>query len=351
MDNFISIYNNMLNFNLRQSVNSVNDLLYNIQSLKQLQLKLDAVQEFKNETLMMLNLASLGYLRKYILDVPNVGVLLFRNLIKCFYPLNDKQIVRYQNNLLDGQYIITNTNVLKSKGAAFTLNNRNYTVVAHRSEASVWQSVLLSELDDISKFDTSDIYRYNYKIDFHNDERICEYNSSGAQYRNALMENVFISWDWELVKDIAKKAYEYPRYDHGIKDLLWNKGFIAQMGVDNIEATILKLQDISGGKLYKGSMEAALEEYNTMSKYLLYSYLPITKEFIITHQDELDWQILQRNPRIEWDWELLNLFLRKYKSTICESDWCLSGSASMYSFIEPFLNNELLSDIEKLYDL
>ena len=84
----------------------------------------------------------------------------------------------------------------------------------------------------------------------------------------------------------------------------------------------------------------------------LYSYSPdISKNFIIEHQDELDWLVLQRNPYIQWDLELINIFLRRYKMLIPEYEWevQLGGAHAMYYAIEDFLNDSILNDIEKLY--
>ena len=85
----------------------------------------------------------------------------------------------------------------------------------------------------------------------------------------------------------------------------------------------------------------------------LYSYLPISKEFILQHQNELDWKVMQKNPRIQWDWELINLYLRKVKDTVSEDKWggYLWGSKAMYAAVENYLNDDILSDIEKLYDI
>ena len=83
----------------------------------------------------------------------------------------------------------------------------------------------------------------------------------------------------------------------------------------------------------------------------LYSYLSISKEFILQHQNELDWKVMQKNPRIQWDWELINLYLRKVKDTVSEDKWreYLLGSKAMYTAVENYLNDDILTDIEKLY--
>ena len=47
MENTILMYNNSLNFSLKQTVNNINDLIFNIQSLKQLQINIDEIQSLK----------------------------------------------------------------------------------------------------------------------------------------------------------------------------------------------------------------------------------------------------------------------------------------------------------------
>lgn len=123
------------------------------------------------------------------------------------------------------------------------------------------------------------------------------------------------------------------------------------MGIDDIEDTIGKLQKMSKKELPQSLVDEKIELYNE-SKSRLYSYLPISKEYIIAHIDELDLDILQSNPRIQWDLELINFFVKKYTNCKNEQD-CLniSGSYAMYSAIEHLLNDDVLKDIEKLYAL
>ncbi len=97
MENTILMYNNSLNFSLKQTVNNINDLIFNIQSLKQLQINIDEIQSLKEEAQLQVNMACLALLRRYILDESGVGVILFRNLIRKYYPLSDEQILKYEN--------------------------------------------------------------------------------------------------------------------------------------------------------------------------------------------------------------------------------------------------------------
>lgn len=61
------------------------------------------------------------------------------------------------------------------------------------------------------------------------------------------------------------------------------------------------------------------------------------------YQDKLDWNILQQNPRIHWDLELIHLFLQKCRGVE------ISGSKAMYNAIRPLINENILSDVRKLY--
>ena len=99
MENTILWYNNSLNFSLKQTMNNINDLIYNIQNLKQLQLKIDECQNLKDGIQLQTNMACLALLRRYILDEVGVGSVLFRNLIRKYYPLGDEQIVKYETSV------------------------------------------------------------------------------------------------------------------------------------------------------------------------------------------------------------------------------------------------------------
>lgn len=340
MNNNIMIYNNMLSFNLKQEMNNVNDLLYNIQNLKQLQCSIDQIQQLKDKAQMQTNMASLALLRSYILDEGYVGVTLFRNLIRSFYPLNDEQILKYEvikeysNTLLaDGRkveapYCFTNVDILRRKGKEFYLNGKKYE----------WSLSL------------DRTYKWNYKTDFHEDKRIESKSSQDVNARRLLMENEFIHWDWELVATIHKgRSFAY-RELH-ISHLLENAGFVIQMGLNNIDETINKLQEISGATYSSAFIEKIKKDYEEKGEKLC-SYQSLSKEYIFSHQDKLDWEILYRNPYIQWDWELINLLLKQFKNNVSETEWNVfydNPSYAIYQVIEPFLNDELLDDIEKLY--
>ena len=128
-----------------------------------------------------------------------------------------------------------------------------------------------------------------------------------------LVKNEFTKWSWDLVKEIIDKEGPYSRLSY----LLQNNGFFAQMGIGNIVETLTRLQELLKNTISKDVWNEVVDRYKNMG-IKLYSYSPdISKNFIIEHQDELDWLVLQRNPYIQWDLELINIFLRRYKMLPC----------------------------------
>lgn len=127
------------------------------------------------------------------------------------------------------------------------------------------------------------------------------------------------------------------------------------MGVENISETLIKLQSILGDTyvISQDNLDKVIEKYRGMN-IKLYSYSSnLSKELIIRYQDDLDWLVLQRNPYVQWDLELINIFLRKYKKLVSEKEWNgnLNGSHAMYIAFQNLVNDQVLSDIEKLYEL
>ena len=364
MENTILIYNNSLNFNLKKTMNNANDLLYNIQNLKQLQWDIDNIQRLKDVGQMQVNMASLAMLRNFILDEAVVGVILFRNIIRKYYPLNDRQITVYENNLggsLNSRdwYYITNIGIIKRRGSYFDIGETSYRVDYDNKRVNSKIFSLLNlfcdaaSLEEINYFKQWPNYiaQYSCYIDFH---KVADCFLS--KYSRELAQNEFIIWDWELVEYIAN--LENCRGNNGccdiIKFLLNNPGFFAQMGVEDIDEILMKLQNIAGTRymITEDIKRKTIEKYKAMGA-TLYSYLSLSKEFIIQHQDDLNWTVLQRNPRIQWDLELVNMLLKKIKNTVCETEWnnALQGTHAIYVAIKELLNDELLSDIEKLYDI
>ena len=344
MENTILMYNNSLNFSLKQTINNINDLIFNIQSLKQLQINIDEIQNLKDGAQLQVNMACLALLRHYILDEYGVGVILFRNLIRKYYPLSDEQILKYENVIYkeihrtvdNGKvtidphewYYITNYNVFRRKGKEFSVENKLYklrhkcfstTGKTYRSTYSSLVSEMLHLNELFSVFETRECCRdahsfftSNYNVDFHSVPQIC----------------------------CASLA---------------NNGFFAQLAIENITKTLTQLQNVVGTEylITQDVWNSVVEKYEKMG-IGLYAYSnSISKEFIIEHQNELDWLVLQRNPYVQWDLELINLFLKKYVKSIPGSEWDkhLDGSRAIYSAVKDLLNDSILRDIEKLYEL
>lgn len=350
MDNTVLLYNNALNLNLKQTMNNVNDVLYNMQSLKQFQWNIDQIQKMKDGAQMQVNLAALALWRNFILDEGWVGARLLRNLVRKYFPLNDDEIVKYETfrgwYYHESWYYITNLNVIKRKGTYFSIEDRNYRIESNNKRINAKDVLELwdffydaTAFDEIPYFKSwpGAVYKHSCYIDF---QHAPNYFS-----HQGLASNRFTSWSWDLVTLMNGNQ---------TRDLLQNDGFFAQMGVNNISETLTHLQDIVGSS-YEITEEMKNEIITRLEQkgIALYSYLPISKEFIFQHQNELDWAVMQKNPRIQWDWELINLYLRKVKETTSEDKWpqYLLGSKAMYEFVGNYLNDEILSDIEKLYNI
>lgn len=322
MNNRLLCYNNSLNFTLKQVINSVDDLIYNMQSLKQFQYNIDCIQSMKDKAQIQMNMTALALLRSFLLNEPEVGIILFCNLIRRFHQLSDEKIIKYCERIKKSE---EEDNKQRS-GTDFVLNGCRY----------------------IKK---RDFFIYDWNHDFHNHPDITDWHAASASYRDAIMKNEFTLWDWDLVKDIYRGIKSSNR-GLGISQLLYNRGFIAQLGMDNIEKVFDGLQEITGNSLPKKLTDCIKRDYESY-KPMLYSYLSLSKDFIIQRQNELDWTVLQRNPRIQWNLELINMLLKKIRSTVCETKWdsALQGTQAMYAAIENLLNDEILNDIEKLYDI
>ena len=349
--NTILLYNNALNLNLKQAMNDANDILYNMQSLKQFQWNIDQIQKMKDGAQMQVNMAALALWRNFILDEGNVGIVLFQNLVRKYYCLNDNDIIKYETfrewiNNKKKWFYITNLDVIKRKGECFLIEGVSMPYCIDNESRRIRNAKDIPELMDIfyDAMAFSDIsrwpayvYRHSCYIDF-----LKEVERPEFIY---VAQNRFTIWSWDLVS-LLKKCQ--------VKDLLQNDGFFAQMGINNVRETLNHLQEIVGTSFeitedMKNEVVARLEQKGIA----LYSYLPVSKDFILQHQDDLDWKVMQKNPRIQWDWELINLYLRKVKETVSEDKWgeYLLGSKAMYAAVGNYLNDEILRDIEKLYGI
>lgn len=248
-------------------------------------------------------------------------------------------------------YYLTNMSVYKRKGKSFdiggwkfALSHSNY--ITNSSFVPNWgKGEIFSEVESLaifSDYPLNIVCAENAYIDFTDEKQII--NSVD------LSRNHYTKWGWNLIQKLFAKE-PVGKY---VKILLQNEGFFAQMGINNIRETLNHLQEIVGNSFeitedMKNEVVARLEQKGIA----LYSYLPISKEFILQHQNELDWKVMQKNPRIQWDWELINLYLRKVKDTVSEDKWreYLLGSKAMYTAVENYLNDDILTDIEKLYGM
>jgi len=79
----------------------------------------------------------------------------------------------------------------------------------------------------------------------------------------------------------------------------------------------------------------------------LYAYLPLDYTFITEHIDELDWNVIARNPRVTWNQPLFRLYLRMIEVGKCE----IQCSAPMYDAIEPLLDDEMVDELIREYEL
>ena len=60
MENMILLYNNALNLNLKQAMNDANDVLYNMQGLKQFHMEYRPGAEYERWAQMQVNMAVLA---------------------------------------------------------------------------------------------------------------------------------------------------------------------------------------------------------------------------------------------------------------------------------------------------
>ena len=130
----------------------------------------------KDGAQMQVNMAALALWRNFVLDEGNVGVILFRNLIRKYYPLNDERIRRYENIqsvvsqpmvMPDGKrtfcypsllYYITNLSVYKRKGKSFdmggwkfALSHSDY-ITNHSFVPNFGKGEIFSEVDSLAIF-------------------------------------------------------------------------------------------------------------------------------------------------------------------------------------------------------
>lgn len=78
---------------------------------------------------------------------------------------------------------------------------------------------------------------YDDKNDSMKDPRLTYSTKDGAIFRNELKKKMFIRWTWDLVKLIHEHSNYNNKWESLLQVILDNKGFVAQMGIDNVEKT------------------------------------------------------------------------------------------------------------------
>ena len=335
---------------LNTQVNDLFDLAENMKALNNFQVKINELQDMKNANQIEQNGLALILLRKYVME-EKFGKQLMRNLIRQYYDLNDDQILRYENHLystnphiLKYNYFITNISVVDRKGSSFKLGGNEYHLFYNRYHC------------DFIRNDTgiiahcADFLRSNINIKY---DDIINLNLDCWSIE-PLLENSLIPWDDQrILKYITN-------FSITLHPLLNNCGYIAWQGIDNIEQTLRHIQQLNNKNRAETDKDYITDEtvekkleYYTNNIYKLYSYLPLQASFVLEHQDELDWEIMELNPRIEWTFPLVQLLLRKH-ALLPEPEQSkgLKGNQSMFDkLFKPILNDEIISDLEKLYDM
>ena len=351
------VFAKALDCSLNTQINNLEDSKQNMRSLENFQSEIDKLQTLKDSSQIEHNGLALTLIRKHVME-KKFGCELMRNLIRKYYPLNDEQIVKYENIVSvrsNAQRYITNHSVCLRKGEEFSIGEWNYNILCNSKEHPYDQDFLRESREFI---DVIDFFHYNYSFDFHDNSKIRQRNRVPSYYRNALLKNEFAEWDFELVNEIYLGVCSVN--DLGPKSLLYNKGFIAQQDIDKVEETIKRLQILSNSrkneeskrKISDDEVSKYVDEYKSRP-YELYSYLPLTESFILEHQDELNWQVLDENPQIEWTLQLVSILLDKFELlSDPEQQKGIHGSKIMYEKVfDGLLNDEIISDLEKLYDL
>ena len=333
---------------LNTQVNDLFDLAENMKALNNFQVKINELQDMKNANQIEQNGLALILLRKYVME-EKFGKQLMRNLIRQYYDLNDKQISKYENCCIEqsGKYYITNPLVCKRKGETFRGKNfENYCLeLMIKGKSYVHEDMLRNDLTFMRSIkcnpNSIDLY-LNLSI------------NEKQKYLPLLLKNDYADWNnTEIKTEIENASIE-------LHPLIGNFGYVAWQGIDNIEQTLRHIQQLSNKNRVKEDKGYITDEliqnrtdFYTNDIYKLYSYLPLQESFILEHQDELDWGVMELNPRIEWTFPLVQLLLRKH-ALLPEPEQSkgLKGNQGMFDrLFKPILNDEIISDLEKLYDM
>lgn len=333
---------------LNTQVNNLFDLAENMKALNNFQAKIDELQDMKNANQIEQNGLALILLRRYVME-EKFGKQLMRNLIRQYYDLNDEQIAKYENCRIEqsGKYYITNPLVCKRKGEAFRGKNfENYCLeLMIKGKSYVHEDMLRNDSTFIRSVKCNP-YSIDLYLNLSTNDRL--------KHLPLLLKNNYADWsNTEIKTEIENTSIE-------LHPLLNNCGYIAWQGIDNMEQTLRHIQQLNNKNRTEADKDYIADEavekkleYYANNIYKLYSYLPLQESFVLEHQDELDWGVMELNPRIEWTFPLVQLLLRKH-ALLPEPEQSkgLKGNQGMFDkLFKPILNDEIISDLEKLYDM
>ena len=333
----------MVDCYLNNQINNLFDLEENMKALNNFQAKIDELQKMKDLAQIEHNGIALTILRKYVMS-EKFGKLLMQNLIRQYYDLNDEQIKRYEKYARpSGGYYVTNAMVLYRKGSNFINLGSRYCASNLKSPSG--ESFVHADLLRNSFFSLAS-YEWNPDAAL--------YGTDGGKRWPFLVKNNFLDWsNASLLHDLEKITI-------CLRPFFNNWGYIAWQGIDCIEKTLRHLQVLNNkNRIEKDSGYISDKEVNNYiemySQYIyeLYSYLPLQESFVLEHQDELNWDVLDLNPRIEWTFPLVQILLKKQNlKSEPEQQKGLKGNKGMFNkLFKPLLNDDIISDLEKLYNI
>ena len=336
-------FNKMVDCYLNNQINNLFDLEENMKALNNFQAKIDELQEMKDLAQIEHNGIALTILRKYVMREKS-GKLLMRNLIRQYYDLNDEQIKRYEKYTRpSGGYYVTNAMVLYRKGSNFVNLGSRYCASNLKSpsvESFVYEDLLRNSFFILAS------YEWNPDAAL--------YGTDGGKRWPFLFKNNFLDWsNISLLHDLEEVTIS-------LRPLLNNWGYIAWQGIDCIEKTLRHLQVLNNkSRIEKDAGYMSDKEVNnyiemySQNIYELISYLPLHDSFVFEYQDKLNWDVLDLNPRIEWTFPLVQILLKKQSlKPEPEQQKGLKGNKGMFNkLFRPLLNDDIISDLEKLYNI
>lgn len=325
-------------------IGGFDDFINDVSRLKSLQLRMKDYQRYMEDIKIEQDSTSLMLIRKYIMQ-ESLGKDYFRRLVRKYYPLEDDRIIQYETSKINGNlYKITNVSVLNRKGNDFVLDSRRYRTSYRVKDMYLFDNIdLAKEIDPKSNMCKA-VCGNNRHVKYEDisvEKKLSINDDNISKYEADYLKNPFV--DWKSDFDIRPSCY---------RQLLDNKGYIAQQGVEDIESTIRLMQERSNAEISNEIAQVYIDKYQK-NQYELYSYLPLKESFIITNKDYLNWKVLDENPYLEWTFPLIRILLLKFDE-MPEPFKINSptGNSSLYNkLLAPILNKEVLLDIEKLYGL